>query len=60
MPKNSKQEKTKKIRRHKVDYFTQSRKEKDLDDLLTRMNISTDENEKAVLFSWYVDRCRES
>lgn len=60
MSKDSKQEKIKKIRQHKVDYFAQSRKEKDLDDLLTRMNIATDPNEKAVLFSWYVDRCRES
>lgn len=60
MPKDSKQQKIKRIKQNKADYLAKMRKEKDLDDLLTRMNICTDPNEKAVLFSWYVDRCRES
>lgn len=55
-----KEEKIAKIKQNKEDYIIQSQKEKDLDSLLTRMNIATDPNEKAVLFAWYVDRSREA
>ena len=60
MNKDGKQEKIAKIKRHKEDYLAQTRKEKELDDLLTRMNIATDPCEKSVLFAWYVEKSREA
>ena len=44
----------------KKDDIDQSKKEKELDDLITRINVATDPCEKAVLFARYVERSRET
>lgn len=60
MSKDNKQEKIAKIKRNKENYLAQNRKEKELDDLLTQMNIATDPCEKSVLFAWYIEKSREA